>query len=182
MAIIVVGGNARKVGKTSVISGLISHLIEYNWMAFKITPHAHCGDDLQIVEEKSRDRNTDTSRFLVAGAKKAFLVCVPVEGMEAAMPDIRKELDKARNAIIESNSILEFIKPDIYLSILDPAVADFKSPAQQWLGQADAVLIKLGVARPVPHWRLREGSLQFIITPPSYVTPEVVNFVKSRLT
>ena len=40
------------------------------------------------------------------------------------MPRIRKELAGAENAVIESNSILRFLRPDLYLSVLDPGVVD----------------------------------------------------------
>jgi hypothetical protein len=190
VAIIVVGGNARGVGKTSVIAGLISHLPEYKWTAMKITPHAHCSPPVrpkgqgtwpQIIEEHSGDCGTDTSRFLAAGAARAFLVCAPSGTLAQAMPAIRGELDKAGNAIIESNSILEYVKPDIYLTILDPAAPDFKASAQHFLDRADAVLIKSTSARPVPHWRQIEGKPQFAIAPPGYITDAVVDFVKTRL-
>ena len=41
MALIVIGGHSRGVGKTSVVSELIAALPEYNWMAMKITQHRH---------------------------------------------------------------------------------------------------------------------------------------------
>ncbi|HZU10543.1 MAG TPA: hypothetical protein VFA02_11635 [Pseudacidobacterium sp.] len=193
MAIVVVGGNARGVGKTSVIAGVISHLPEYTWTAMKITSHTYGfspvrpkrepiarGTRPQIIEEHRRDSGTDTSRFLAAGAARAFLVCAPSGTLAQAMPAIRNELDKAENAIIESNSILEYLKPDIYLTILDPAAPDFKASAQHFLERADAVLIKATV-RPVPHWRQIEGKPQFAIAPPDYMTDAVVDFVKTRL-
>jgi len=37
MAIVVVGGHSRSVGKTSVVAGLIAALREFNWTALKIT-------------------------------------------------------------------------------------------------------------------------------------------------
>jgi len=40
-AIIVIGGNSRRVGKTSVVAGIIAGLPEYGWSAFKITQHGH---------------------------------------------------------------------------------------------------------------------------------------------
>ena len=46
MAIVVVGGHTRNIGKTSVVAGLISALREFNWTALKITQYvkyvAHC--------------------------------------------------------------------------------------------------------------------------------------------
>ena len=41
MAIIVVGGSNRGVGKTTLVCGLIRALTEYRWAAVKITPHLH---------------------------------------------------------------------------------------------------------------------------------------------
>ena len=58
-----------------------------------------------------------------------------------AMPRIRKILASTANVIIESNSILRFMKPDLYLTVLDPQTADFKASAQTFLDRADAVLL-----------------------------------------
>ena len=41
MAIVVIGGHSRSVGKTSVVAGLISALPEFNWTALKITQFGH---------------------------------------------------------------------------------------------------------------------------------------------
>jgi hypothetical protein len=41
MAIIVVGGSNRGVGKTALVCGLIAALPEYRWAAVKITSHPH---------------------------------------------------------------------------------------------------------------------------------------------
>ena len=39
MAVIVVGGHSRSIGKTSVVAGLIARLPEFHWTAFKITQY-----------------------------------------------------------------------------------------------------------------------------------------------
>jgi hypothetical protein len=102
------------------------------------------------------------------------------------MPRIRKILATTQNAIIESNSILRFVKPDLYLTVLDPATADFKRSAQTFLDRADAVLLHSGADSKSPAWE--RVSLKpvidrptFAIHPPTYVTQEVVEFVRSRL-
>ncbi|HXY77371.1 MAG TPA: hypothetical protein VEH47_01045, partial [Candidatus Acidoferrales bacterium] len=91
-----------------------------------------------------------------------------------------------QNAIIESNSILRFIKPDLYLTVLDPETADFKASAQTYLDRADAVLLHSVENSKTPAWE--RVSLKpvmdrptFEIHPPEYVTPEVVEFVRARL-
>ncbi len=101
-----------------------------------------------------------------------------------AMPRIRKEMALAENVVIESNSILRFLRPDIYLSVLDPGVADFKDSARLYLDLADAVLVPRGeVGRP--EWKgvslkLLRGTPVLAIDPPEYMTGEVVSFLEGR--
>ena len=58
-----------------------------------------------------------------------------------AMPALRQRLEGAGNVIIESNSVLKFLRPDLYLTVLDPATADFKNSAREFLDRADAVIL-----------------------------------------
>ena len=198
MALVVVGGHSRSVGKTSVVAGLISALTEFQWTAAKITQYGHgiCSADGEacdcatgdhswaITEEHDRSGESDTSRFLVAGASRVFWVRTEQGRLAEAMPTLRDRLAPARNIIIESNSILKFLRPDVYFAILDPATADFKTSAREFLDRADAVL--LHQAAGVPSWRL--VSLKpvaecpvFHIKPPEYVTPQIVEFVRVKL-
>ena len=101
------------------------------------------------------------------------------------MPRIRKELARAENAVIESNSILRFLRPDLYLSVLDPAVADFKDSARLYLDRADAVLLPEERLEK-PGWKgvslkLLEGTPVLPMRPPVYVTDEIGRFVAGRL-
>ncbi len=101
------------------------------------------------------------------------------------MPRIRREIAQAENVVIESNSVLRFLRPDLYLSVLDPETADFKDSAKYFLDRADAVLVPEGdLGRP--DWKgvslkLVEGTPVLAMRPPIYVTDEVVAFVKQRL-
>src|ERR1700733_3966926 len=104
----------------------------------------------------------------------------------AAMPRLRKELAAAGNAIVESNSIMGFLRPDLYLSVLDHATADFKDSARLFLDRADALLIRAGSEELVPQWRgvslkLADGIPRFAIAPPEYMSDAVIEFVQSRL-
>ena len=93
-----------------------------------------------VTEEHSRDSGTDSARFLAAGAVRSYWVRTRQGQLAEAMPRVRKELAQAKNAILESNSIVRFLKPDLYLTVLDPATRDFKPSAQYFLDRADAVL------------------------------------------
>ena len=199
MAILVIGGHSRNIGKTSVMAGLIAALPRRQWTAFKITQFGHgiCSANgepcdcetadhaIAISEERDRASGTDSSRYLAAGAVRSFWVRTRQGQLNEAMPRIRKELERAENAVIESNSILRFLRPDIYLSVLDPSVEDFKESARLYLDRADAVLVPEWVLVR-PKWKgvspkLMAGTRVLAMRPPVYVTDEVVNFVSARL-
>src|SRR5208282_6575786 len=197
MAIIVIGGHSRSVGKTSVVAGLISALPEFDWTAVKITQYGHgvCSANGEacdcattdhawaISEEHDRTGESDTSRFLLAGAAHALWVRTEQGRLAEAIPALRKRIEGTGNVIIESNSVLKFLRTDLYLTVLDPATADFKNSAREFLDRAGAVLLhETGESawqavslKPIadrPAFRIR---------PPKYVTHEVVEFVRSRL-
>ncbi|MGH9498644.1 MAG: hypothetical protein ACRD3L_05830 [Terriglobales bacterium] len=198
MAIVVVGGHSRSVGKTSVVAGLIAALPEFDWTAFKITQYGHgvcsntgtpcdCATDdhsWAITEEKNRSGDSDTSRFLVAGAARAWWVRTEQGRLAEAMPAVRSKLAEANNAILESNSILKFVKPDLYLTVLDPATEDFKRSAQEFLDRADAVILhdKNGNAWSGVSLKPVVTRPTFHMKPPHYVTAELANFVRDSLT
>lgn len=198
MSLVVIGGHSRSVGKTSVVAGLIAALPEYDWTAVKITQYGHgvcsangepcdcaTGDhSWAISEERNRSGESDSSRFLIAGATRVFWVRTEQGRLAEAMPSFRKHLEGARNVIIESNSVVKFLRPDLYLTILNPATEDFKTSARQFLDRADAVI--LHEATEGPAWdsvSLRPVSQRpiFHISPPPYVTPQIVDFVRSQL-
>src|SRR5215471_1990550 len=198
MAIIVIGGHSRSVGKTSVVAGLIAALPEFHWTAMKITQYGHgicsanglacdcaTGDhSWAVTEEKDPEGDSDTSRYLAAGATRAWWVRTEQGRLAEAMPRVRELLSSSENVILESNSVLKFLRPELYLTVLDPSTADFKNSAREFLDRASAVILHdarndsstwTGVSlKPV------EGKPLFRITPPPYVTPEMVEFVRDR--
>jgi hypothetical protein len=199
MSIIVIGGHSRSVGKTSVVAGLISALRDLDWTALKITQYGHgiCSANGKechcatadhmwaVTEERDRSGDSDTSRFLVAGAAHSWWVRTQQGHLDEAMPRVRQILGSAGNTIIESNSVLGFLTPDLYLTVLDPSTKDFKTSARAFLDRADAILLHRSADSASSAWDRMSlpGSERptFAIAPPEYVTPEVVNFVRDRL-
>jgi hypothetical protein len=182
-----------------VVAGLIAALPEMRWTAFKVTQFGHgvCSANgepcdcetadhtVAVSEERDGASGTDSARYLAAGAVRSFWVRTRQGQLAEAMPRIRKELERAENAVIESNSILRFLRPDVYLSVLDPAVADFKDSARLYLDRADAVLVPEGVLGR-PEWKgvslkLVAGTSVLAMRPPVYVTEELVRFVAGRI-
>jgi hypothetical protein len=153
--IVVVGGHSRNIGKTSVACGIIRSLPDWNWTAIKITQYGHgicsrngepcpCSDPthpVSMAKEEGVMPATDSGRFLASGAAQSWWVRTPAGSLVEAIPRIKKLIDAAENIIIESNSILRFIRPDFYASVLDASVEDFKPTSQQYLDRADALVI-----------------------------------------
>lgn len=199
MAIVVVGGHSRNIGKTSIVAGIISALPLYRWTAIKITQFGHgvCSANgepcdcetadhtIAISEERSGTTGTDSARYLAAGAARSLWIRTRQGQLVEAMPRLRAELQRSENVVIESNSIMRFLRPDLYLSLLDPSVEDFKRSARLFLDRADAILVPDGLLA-APKWK--EVSLSLVrntpvlsMRPPVFLTPEIVEFVSGRL-
>jgi hypothetical protein len=200
MAIVVIGGHSRSVGKTSVVAGLISALRGYDWTAVKITQYGHgvCSANgapcdcatadhtWAISEEKDRSGESDSSRYLLAGAARALWVRTEQGRLAEAMPALRQRLERSVHVIVESNSVLKFIRPDLYLTVLDPQTEDFKTSAREFLDRANALILHDSSGISGSRWQgvslkpVAERPV-FRISPPPYVTPEIVDFVRSRI-
>jgi hypothetical protein len=197
MAVVVIGGHSRDVGKTSVVAGLISALPEFHWLAMKITQYGHgiCSADgepcdcatadhsLAISEERSRLGDTDTSRFLVAGADRVLWVRTQQGMLAEAMPRVREEIARAENVILESNSVMRFLRPTLYVAVLDPSRADFKNSAREFLDRSDAILLRAGTSMEWKNISLKPVQSRpfFAFTPPAYVPAAFAEFVREKI-
>ena len=200
MAVVVVGGHSRSVGKTSVVANLIARMPERNWTACKITQFGHgfcsangepcdCQTDehtIAISAERDPGAGTDSARFLAAGAKRSLWVRTRIGRLADAIPRIRQEIAAAENMIFESNSLMQFLRPDLYLTVLDYGTADFKDSARLFLDRADAVLVRATSQELLPQWnqvslRLLAGKPRFLVTPPDLIADDLVEFVQQKL-
>ncbi len=194
MAIVVIGGHSRSVGKTSVVAGLISALREYDWTAVKITQYGHgvcsangapcdcaTGDHRwAISEEKDRGGESDTSRFLVAGAERALWVRTEQGRLAEAMPALRRRLEAARQCDSGIEQRVEVSASGLVSDRARPGYGRFQDfgagisgsrrcgDSSRWIEgerHGKRVSLKPVAERPV-----------FRITPPPYVTAEIVEF------
>ena len=200
MAVVVVGGHTRNIGKTSVVAGLIAALPEFEWTAVKITQYGHgiCSANgeacdcatadhtIAVSEERDRSGGTDSSRYLAAGAAHSYWVRTQQGELFEAMPRVRKLISAADNIIIESNSVLRFLKPDLALSVLDPGVADFKPSALRYLDRVDAVVMPSGSEAAEVPWdgvsaAMLARKTRFDFTAPDYCSAALAAWVRERL-
>jgi hypothetical protein len=143
------------VGKSTVVAGLISALPEFAWTAIKISRYdpgvcpingSDCGCEeaqhpFRIDEEMDRVAHTDSSRFLAAGARRSFWARVRYGQFPAAMEELRPIIGFGPQCIIESNSIMGYLKPALYVVVLRLDVADWKTSASEYLGRADVAIV-----------------------------------------
>jgi hypothetical protein len=196
--LVVVGGHSRSIGKTSVVAGLIRKMRSRRWTAVKITQYGNgvcardggaCGCDPGsehpfAISEEYEPNATDSGRFLAAGAERSFWLRAPSGELARAAGTFRKILDQSENVIVESNSVVELVQPDVFLMLLDFSCEDFKPSSMRFLDRADAfVVIDRGINAPL--WAdvargMWDTKPQFLVKPPRYVTAEIADFVAAR--
>ena len=207
MAVVVVGGQARKVGKTSVVAGLISAIGERRWTAIKISGDIHedfpgtpstliaAGRGFVLTEEPVAGLRTghgrrlelppaarDTARFVAAGAERVYWLQAESDCLAEAMPHLRTIIAASDgDVIVESNGIMQWMTPDLYLLVLDFGVEEFKPSARRTLHQATAFLLHRDREEPLWQGVSLPGRPMLSMCPPQYVTPEIVEFVRRRL-
>ncbi|HZT31925.1 MAG TPA: hypothetical protein VFA33_18695 [Bryobacteraceae bacterium] len=197
--LVVVGGHTRNIGKTAVAAGIIHALPEGNWTAIKITQLGHgicaargkhCGCEADMdhpfsIREEVQPGRSDTGRYVAAGARRCYWVRTVAGQLRHAVPRLRGILSESENAIIESNSVMEYLQPDVFLMVLDFGCEDFKPSSQRFLHRAHAfIVIDNGIH--APRWKGVapggwDGKPRFVARPPQYVPADLAEFVKGRL-
>lgn len=182
--VIVVGGHTRSIGKTQLVCDIIATFPQANWIAGKITQYGHgvcaqngqdcdCapGEHVCAIEwEKHRESGTDSARFLEAGARKSFWLRTKQGFLAEGLPLLRGALREsladgnrqdAPPLILESNSLLQFVKPSLYFAVVDPSREDFKDSARVALDRADALVLRGKMISPAstPAWTKLPASL-----------------------
>ena len=196
--LVAVGGHSRDVGKTSVVCGIIAAIPEARWQAIKITQHGHnvcsehghaCGcaasdpSHPYALDEQVKADGSDSGRYLAAGAERSYWLRTAQGELGHAVPVLRELLSGAENTIVESNSVLRFFQPSVYISVLDFANTDIKESARSYLDRADAYVISnagLPVWPGIPERWFRDKPC-FMTEPPVYVPGELVEFVRRQM-
>ena len=175
--VIVVGGHTRSIGKTQLVCDVIAAFPEASWIAGKITQYGHgvCarnGENCDCAPtehacaldwETHSDTGTDSARFLAAGARRSFWLRTKQGFLAEGLPLLRTALrdigversGETTPLILESNSLLQFVRPSLYFAVVDPAKEDFKDSARVALDRADALILRGSPDRfptPSPAW------------------------------
>ena len=205
--VIVVGGHTRSIGKTQLVCDLIAAFPEKNWIAGKITQYGHgvcaqngdhcdCAPDEHVcaISWEQRPNETDSGRFLAVGARRSFWLRTKQGFLAEGMPLLRAALhetesdstDVSGNLILESNTLLQFLKPSLFLMVVDPAKADFKDSARMQMDRASAVILRRAAAIGAAPWagtstKLLAEKPQFLQREGEELPPELRNQVRDML-
>ena len=121
-----------------------------------------CAPDEHICAiswEHSAATGTDSSRFLAVGAQRSFWLRTKQGFLAEGLPILReaigeisesaaensspyKNAHKPTALIVESNSLMQFVKPTLFFAVLDPGKEDFKDSARAALDRADALVLR----------------------------------------
>jgi hypothetical protein len=191
--LVVVGGHTRNIGKTSVMCSIIRTTAHLGWTAIKITQYGHgvCskhGESCEcalpdhpfaLQQELDPATGADSSRYLAAGARKSYWARTASGQLAEALPALRRIWENSVNTIVESNSILQFVKPDLYLVVLDFSATDFKDSSRRYLDRADAIVT---VSAERPSWTSVAESLWrdkpiIEVAPPDYSSEALTRLI-----
>jgi Ni2+-binding GTPase involved in maturation of urease and hydrogenase len=126
---LIVSGNGRDSGKTSLVCKLINQIKEdYPVTAIKISSHVHDpGTDLHIIYnkndslialERSPKQGKDTARMKEAGAEKVFYVQTSSdENLQDILERLIREIPPAHPVICESGGMIWQLKPGLFLVV-----------------------------------------------------------------
>ena len=174
MPVVVVGGNGKDVGKTSLICGLIRALPEYQWVAAKVTTHEY-GAAGGVAEEHEAGPQSDTSRFMAAGAKRAFLISAGEDELASAVGELREGVGAGAALIFESNRVAEFVDADVCLAVVEDGREE-KPSFTLFLQRADATVVRGG-----SDGAILDGCPQFALRDLEHPSPEMAEWMRGKL-
>jgi len=127
--ILLVAGDGRNVGKTSLALTLIKKFSKQGIYAIKVSPHFHhlqkdehilyTNDQYQILEELNTERLKDSSRFLKAGAKRVFYIQTCDENLMESFLKVLSILPPDVPLLAEAGGLVHYIKAGLFLFVQD---------------------------------------------------------------
>lgn len=183
--IIAVGAHSRNVGKTSIICSLLRNIPEIPLTAVKIS--ANRGgptQELQALEEVAPDPETDSARYLAAGATRSFWLRANNRQMTQAAQYVERLAADGAHLIVESNRLVEYLQPDLYVLALNFNIKDFKDSARRLFNRADGYILSGPVPEHSP-WdgipldRLKQSPV-YEILPPDYSSQRLTHEIRTR--
>jgi uridine kinase len=134
--IIGIGGGHSGSGKTSIACKILEKLP--GWGTIKYTKTSLYGsitDDINVLSERGKD----TKKFLDSGAVKVLWVRSPFHELAAVLPNAVEMLSHLKGIIVEGNSAVDVLKPDIVIFVCGHA-GEMKEGSENIMRIADIVI------------------------------------------
>lgn len=137
--IIGIGGSGSGSGKTTVACHLLNRL--KGWAAIKCTPtllYSSVTDDPETLGQKDKD----TGKYLEAGASEVLWVQSTRDDLRETLKIAVDRLSHLEGIIVEGNSAIEVLRPDvvIFISVSGPEAE--KKSARTVLESAEVVIFE----------------------------------------
>lgn len=137
--LITVTGKAQAVGKSSLIMKIIEN-IKWDLGVIKTSLQADLKkslvtDDLEVLSTPG----TDTASFLASGARKVVFLRSNYQDLLASLEVAKNLVGHHQYVIIEGNSVLEYLNPDLVI-YLDRQTAALKPSALKAQARADLII------------------------------------------
>ena len=144
--IIGIGGGHSGVGKTLVACKILERLKGWGAIKYTNTPlYSSITDDSKVLSEEGKD----TKRFLDSGAEKVLWVQATFSESEETLQMAADMLSHLQGVVVEGNSAIEVLKPDIVIFVSGDT-AKFKKSADRILQMADILLFDNKLPASVP--------------------------------
>jgi hypothetical protein len=123
--LLLIAGNGRNVGKTTLACKIIKRLSQTEEvLGLKISPHFHSFNETGIafkneyftIYDEKQINTKDSSLMLQAGAKQVFFVMVEPEKLGKAIEKLIQLLPH-KPIVCESGGLHEFISPGLFLMV-----------------------------------------------------------------
>lgn len=143
MKIISVTGAHSGVGKTSLAALLLREMKGFS--AIKITKtelFTSITTDEKVLSEKGKD----TSILKEGGANKVIWIRSTQRDLKDSLSQALSMLGDSRGVIIEGNSSLDFIEPDLIIFVMKEDLSELKPSGSKALEKADLIMINTGLS------------------------------------
>ncbi|GEM_PF-1725823 len=142
--ILMVGGNARKSGKTTFVRNVLAvYGKQYHIAAIKAALYDDAGDfgrhypqalprGFWEVKEVEPSEDNDSARFLASGATESWFFAGLMENLEEVLECISLIGRETGLVVLESNALRENIQPGVFVMINNPQRATKDSARGVW--------------------------------------------------
>jgi hypothetical protein len=150
--LLLVGGSNRNVGKTTLILNLIKkYKAQFSIIGLKVSSiqpgedqfhgtHLNLESNFEVYEETNKDGQKDTSKMLIAGAKKVYYIRSTDELIPQAFNSLQSKIPPNVMIICESISLRKHLIPGVFILIQDARSENIKQSFVELKSLANQVI------------------------------------------